>query len=92
MGSDSGDETKIVATVTKGKVMEKTSKEEVLASTNTENNSNNASNEKNIIDLFHIKVISKHAKIDTLFDSGSQAKFNFYRLGQEVESGNYASS
>lgn len=36
------------------------------------NNSNNISNEDNRIELFHIQVISKHTKIDTLFDSGSQ--------------------
>jgi hypothetical protein len=29
--------------------------------------------EKTRIELFHIRVISKHTKIDTLFDSGSQA-------------------
>lgn len=44
-----------------------------MASTSTTNNSNNASNEENIIGLFHIRVISKHTKIDTLFDGGSQA-------------------
>ena len=30
-------------------------------------------NEKKRSELFHIRVISKHTKIDTLFDSGSQA-------------------
>jgi len=69
--SDSANETKIVATITKGKVMEKASKEEVVASTSTTNNYNNTSNEENIIELFHIRVISKHTKIDTMFDSGS---------------------
>ena len=29
--------------------------------------------EKRRIELFHVRVISKHTKIDTLFDSGSQA-------------------
>ena len=29
--------------------------------------------EKRRIELFHLRVISKHTKIDTLFDSGSQA-------------------
>lgn len=62
LGSDSGDETKIAVTVTKGKF---------VASTNTTNNSNNASNEENRIELFRIRAISKHIKIDTLFDSGS---------------------
>lgn len=46
-----GDETKITATVTKGKVVEKeskeVSKEAVVASTNTENNSYILSNEEN---------------------------------------------
>jgi hypothetical protein len=28
--------------------------------------------EKERIELFHIRVISKHTKIDTLFDTGSQ--------------------
>jgi len=63
LGSDSGDEVKISAIVTK---------EEAIASTNTPKNSNNVSNEENRIGLFHILVISKHTKIDTLFDSGSQ--------------------
>ena len=44
-----------------------------MASTSTANNSNNVSNEENRIELFHIRVISKHTKIDTMFDNGSQA-------------------
>ena len=32
----------------------------------------NESYERKINELFHIRVISKHTKIDTLFDSGSQ--------------------
>ena len=44
-----------------------------MASMSTTNSSNNTSNEENKIELFHIQVISKHTKIDTLFDSGSQA-------------------
>ena len=51
-GSDSGYETKIAATVTKGKSMLKASKEEVVASTSAANNSNNVSNEEKKIDLF----------------------------------------
>lgn len=31
--------------------------------------------ESKINELFHIRVISKHTKIDTLFDSGSQVNF-----------------
>ena len=52
--------------------MGKKRKEEVVASTRAKNNYNNASNEENRIELFHIKVISKHTKIDMLFDSRSQ--------------------
>ena len=29
--------------------------------------------EEKRIELFHVRVISKHTKVDTLFDSGSQA-------------------
>ena len=84
MGSDSGDETKIVATVTKGKVVAKASKEGVMAGTNTENNSNNVSNEGNKIELFHIRVISKHTRIDTLFDSGSQENLIYTDLVKKL--------
>ena len=41
LGSDLGDETKIVATVTKGNTMEKATKEEAVERTSVENNSNN---------------------------------------------------
>ena len=34
---------------------------------------NDTQDEKTRIEIFHIRVISKHTKIDTLFDSGSQA-------------------
>jgi hypothetical protein len=34
---------------------------------------NETQHEKEIIEIFHIRVISKHTKIDTLFDIGSQA-------------------
>jgi len=54
LGSNSSDESKIVATVTKGKAVSKESKEELVASTSATNNSNNASNEENKIELFHI--------------------------------------
>ena len=35
--------------------------------------SNVTQDEDTRIELFHIRVVSKHTKIDTLFDSGSQA-------------------
>ena len=37
------------------------------------NCSNLTQDEDTRIELFHIRVVSKHTKIDTLFDSGSQA-------------------
>ena len=65
MGSDSGDETTIAATGIKGKNSE--------ASTgNSTQSTIDEENERKRHELFHIRVISKHQKIDTLFDSGSQ--------------------
>ena len=67
LGSDSGDETKVTAMGCKGN--------NSVASTSSSNkeNVNVTQQEKTRIELFHIRVISKHTKIDTLFDSGSQA-------------------
>jgi hypothetical protein len=46
-----------------------------FASTSSSSNANVnvTQQEKMRIELFHIRVVSKHTKIDTLFDSGSQA-------------------
>jgi hypothetical protein len=44
-----------------------------IASTSSSNNLNVSRQEKERIELFHIRVVSKHTKIDTLFDTGSQA-------------------
>ena len=65
--------------------MEKTSKEEVVASTSATNNFNNSSNEENIIELFYIRFISKHTKIDILFDSGSQSKLISTNLVKKLD-------
>ena len=43
------------------------------SNTSTSNCHIEAPNEEERIELFHVRVISKHTKIDTLFDSGSQA-------------------
>jgi hypothetical protein len=43
------------------------------ASTSSSSNINVTQQEKERIELFHIRVVSKHTKIDTLFDIGSQA-------------------
>lgn len=63
LGSDSEDETKITIIGLKGKDIEITSSLNCL---------NETQDEKTRIELFHIRVVSKHTKIDTLFDSGSQ--------------------
>jgi len=65
LGSDSGDETKISAMVTKGK--------EIVARTSSSHSQNNTPNEESRIEFFHVRVISNHTKIDALFDSGSQS-------------------
>jgi hypothetical protein len=66
LGSDSGDETNITAMGYQGKGS--------IASTSSSsnNNLNVTRQEKERIQLFHIRVVSKHTKIDTLFDTGSQ--------------------
>jgi hypothetical protein len=67
LGSDSGDETKITAMGYQGNGY--------IASTSSSsnNNLNVTRQEKERIELFHIRVVSKHTKIDTLFDTRSQA-------------------
>jgi hypothetical protein len=66
LGSDFGDETKIAAMGYQGN--------NYVASTSSSSNANVnvTQQEKMRIELFHIRVISRHTKIDTLFDSGSQ--------------------
>eukprot|EP00253_Pinus_taeda_P011092 PITA_11092 len=65
LGSDSGDETTVTGIGIKGKNYE-------ASTSNFAQSIDNEDNEKKRHDLFHIRVISKHQKIDTLFDSGSQ--------------------
>jgi hypothetical protein len=50
-----------------------------IASTSSSrnNNVNVTQQEKARIELFHIRVVSKHTKIDTLFDTGSQTNLIF---------------
>ena len=57
-----GDETKIVVTCLQGK-----------SSSDCVIKDEPAIIEKKRSELFHIRVISKHTKFDTLFNSGSQA-------------------
>ena len=62
MGSDSEDETKVVVTSIQGKIPScSVSRNELVI------------DERKRGGLYHIRLISKHTKIDTLFDSGSQA-------------------
>jgi hypothetical protein len=65
-GSDSGDKTKITAMGFQGK--------DSIASTSSSSSSslNETQHEKERIELLHIRVISKHTKTDTLFDTESQ--------------------
>ena len=48
-------------------------KGKAVESTCSSNCLNETQDEKTRINLFDIRIISKHTKIDTLFDSGSQA-------------------
>jgi hypothetical protein len=66
LGSDLEDEMKITTMGLQGK--------NSIASTSSSNSAiNETQHEKERIDLFHIRVISKHTRIDTLFYTGSQA-------------------
>ena len=78
LGSDSGDETTVTATGIKGKIFE--------ASTgNFAQCIDNEDNERKRHELFHIIVIPKHQKIDTLFDSGSQVNLIFETIVRKLE-------
>jgi hypothetical protein len=63
LGSDSRDKGKITMVGVQGK-------DSLHASLNSNNESHDDESNRN--ELFHIRVISKHTKIDTLFDLGSQ--------------------
>ena len=61
LGSDSGDERNITAMGLKSKH---------IVSTSSSNFSNVTQDEDTRIETFHIRVISKHTKIDTIFIVG----------------------
>ncbi|MCY6524876.1 hypothetical protein, partial [Actinobacillus pleuropneumoniae] len=65
LGSDSGDETTVTTTGIKGKNSK-------ASTCNSAQSIDNEDNERKRHEFFHIRFISKHQKIDTLFDSGSQ--------------------
>jgi hypothetical protein len=52
-------------------------KDFIVSTSSSSSSLNETQHEKEIIDIFHITVISKHTKIDTLFDIGSQANLIF---------------
>lgn len=61
--ADSGDETIVTSTGMKGKNFE-------AFTSNSAQSIDNEENERKRHEIFYIRVISKHQKIDTLFDSG----------------------
>jgi hypothetical protein len=63
LGSDSGDKGNITTVGVQGK-------DSLHASSSSNNESHDDERKRN--ELFHIRVVSKHTKIDTLFDPGSQ--------------------
>ena len=69
LGSDSGDETIVIAIGIKGKNSE-------ASTSNSAQSIDNEDNEWKRHELFHIRVIFKHQKIDTLFYSGSQVNLS----------------
>ena len=71
LGSESGDETKSIALALKN-IKGKEIVNETNPSSSTLNYHIEAPNEERRIELFHVRIISKHTKIDTLFSSGSQ--------------------
>jgi hypothetical protein len=67
LGSDSGDEGKITMVGVQGK-------DSLHASSSSNDESHVDERKRN--ELFHIRVVSKHTKIDTLFDPGFPSKLN----------------
>jgi hypothetical protein len=75
LGSDSGDETKVIATSIQGNIPSCfVSRNEPVV------------DERKRSELFHIRVISKHTKIDTLFYSGSQANLISKEIVKKLQS------
>jgi hypothetical protein len=71
LGSDSGNKGEITVVGVQGK-------DSLHASSNSNNESHDDERKRN--ELFHIRVVSKHTKIDTLFDLGSQVNLVFEAL------------
>jgi len=77
LGSNSGDETTVTTTGIKGKNSE-------ASTSNSAQSIDNEENERKRHELFHIRVISKHQNIDTLFDSGSQVNLIFEAIVKKL--------
>ena len=68
LGLDSGDERRITVMVMTGKAFDTGSSLKTIASSSNIN----PSHEDKRVEFFNINITSKHIKIDTMFDSGSQ--------------------
>eukprot|EP00253_Pinus_taeda_P032857 PITA_32857 len=77
LGLDLGDETTIATTGIKGTNSE-------ASTSNSAQSTDNGENERKRHELFHIRVISKNQKIDTLFDSGSQVNLIFEAIVKKL--------
>ena len=77
-----GDEALITAARTKG-----TLTPHVNSKTHEGNSlvNESLSNDQKRIELFHIRVVVNHTKVETLFDTGSQAKSLVKKLGLETK-------
>lgn len=62
----------------------KTSDTSSSSSTSASSSNINHLNEDKRVELFHIKITSKHTKIDTLFDIGSEANLIFEDLVKKL--------
>ena len=81
LGSDSGDEKKIIVMGLTGKPSESSSNSTCSSSSSK---FNYVIEEKKRVELFPIRIISQHTKIDTLFDSGSQQNLIFEELVRKL--------
>jgi hypothetical protein len=75
IGSDSGDEGNITPVGVQGKYS-------LHASSSSNNESHDDERKRN--ELFHIRVVSKHTKIDTLFDPASQVNLIYESLVKKM--------
>ncbi len=79
LGSDSSDETLIIVVGAKGTLFVNDSCDSI---TTTSYLNEPVSNERKRIDLFHVRFLIKHMKVETLFDSRSQEKLIPESLGK----------